>query len=193
MAELVRRFLFFIIFTVGCMGFCAGCTWFAPEETELSVYDPEVLQQIELPSQVALQVLPFVNSSPGYKKIMLRTGKQMVTADEFHQWAQTPAQLLTHYLRSVFLSHADLSAGPIKNWVLTGDILTFEGNIMTQEAVLSVRCTLTCGEDVIDMPVTLKEPFPEKEGLSDWEKTAEAMQKAMQNLAGQIAGRLNSK
>ena len=154
-----------------------------PEQPQEIIYDMGIPEKMTLPENTALQILPFTNSSAAGRAILLRTGENTLIADDFHLWSQMPAQLLTQYLRSVFQQNSQSSVCDPSLWILSGTILAFEGNTITQEILLSVQCVLTHGNTVFRLPLTVTEPFSVNPQLPDYVKTAEAMPKAMQKLA----------
>ncbi len=144
------------------------------EQREPRIYDLGTPADLLNAPGGSVLVRPFTNSSGARMKTMIRHEDQSVENCEFYRWSQSPARLLTHYLRGVFV-HNGAMREPA--WILEGDILAFEGNAETKSVLLCADCLLSRGGRTEKFRITVSAPFPDGD-LADGEKTGIAMTQA---------------
>ena len=167
MAKYRKAVFYFVLLMMTGNSLCACKILSPPVQPQELIYDMGIPGKMTLPGNIVLQILPFTNSSAAGRAILLRTGENTLLADDFHLWSQMPAQLLTQYLRTVFQQNSQSPVCDPALWILSGTILAFEGNTVTQEVLLSVQCILTHGNTVFRLPLTVTEPFPVNPQLPD--------------------------
>ncbi|OQA85861.1 MAG: hypothetical protein BWY31_01628 [Lentisphaerae bacterium ADurb.Bin242] len=167
------------LFCVGTgLVFCAACSIFPePEQTETFYYDLTVPKQIALPKPV--EIIPFSSVTGERFRMACREKENIVRANEFHKWVQTPGSMLTKYLRLAFRNEpGDIGKSAPDSLLISGTVLLFE--MRDGYAELAVRYQIQYGaKDKINKTIMIRE----KLAGSTPTQFAEAMSKTAERFA----------
>ena len=133
---------------------------------------------------------PYVNFShfqlngPYKNKMVFREKNNQLVIEEYNKWAQTPESMLERYLALAF--RAKPESGSDKNYVVSAEIMVFEAEISTKQAVLIVEYSIVepfQGRKK-SFSRTFSQPMPEI--------TTEAFAAAMAEIVVKFAAQLKS-
>ncbi len=94
-------------------------------------------------ASTSLRVGAFTVTGPYRQEMVFRTEKNELVKDQYSRWVQAPDDMLRRYLKIAF---PDTSGK--KEYAVTGNILTFEADMNTREAVLVIEYRITSASSV---------------------------------------------
>ena len=153
----------------------AGCVLFAEPYKTTKHFDLGTPKRIQ---GAKIDVSPVTMDGPYKRKMAYRANGNELLFDEYNSWAASPERMLANYLA------ISLSDGESKSDAEAAvEILTFELNMETKEAVLTVKYTLKRGNGKKTSRPTMKTKL---DGDSP-EDFAKAMARNAEKLAADIA------
>ncbi len=162
--------------------FCAACSIFPePQQTETFYYDLTVPDRIALPKPV--EILPFASITGERFRMACREKGNIIRANEFHKWVQTPGTLMTKYLRLAFRNEPGDSGNPTTDFIqISGTVLLFEMD--NGFAELGVRYQIQYGPQAkINKTIMIREKLAGNTPV----QFAEAMSRAANRFATLLA------
>lgn len=181
-----RKILYFV-FAVCTAVMIGGCgIFFRPSYTPVRSYD------LALPAKISVTgykvaVLPFSSEAAARYKMVSRSGVQLYQ-DEYSRWVQTPAVMLTRYLRMALIDDNSVVRKNLPVYELSGAVLAFEFDKKTSTSLLCIRYTVTDKKTDTELRSgLLRYALP----LDPAKPTPEAFAAAMSNAAEKLALDLN--
>lgn len=115
----------------------AGCVFTKEKFNPVRYYD--IGNPSEAKSQTCLKIGAFTVTGPYKQDMIYRTEKNELLRDQYCKWALTPDILVRRYLKMSFPGESLRESG----FAITGNILSFEADLVKKEACLTVEYRLT--------------------------------------------------
>ena len=118
-----------------------GCVFTKEKFNPVRYYDignPETAK-----SPICLNVGSFTVTGPYKQDMIYRTEKNELLRDQYKRWALTPDILLRRYLKMSFPGETSKESG----FAITGNILSFEADVMKKEVLFTVEYRITAQAD----------------------------------------------
>lgn len=188
----MNRKIQYCILAVCAAMLSGGCGIFStPTYVPVRSYD------LSLPAKVSVNgyrvvVQPFTSEAAAKYKMVTRSGVE-IFRDEYNRWVQTPAVMLTRYLRMALIGDGIASRKNLPVYELSGVVLTFETDQATSTSLLCVRYTITDQKTGAELRSgLLRYAVPLDKQKTTPEAFAAAMSTAAGKLAADLKGIMNS-
>jgi uncharacterized lipoprotein YmbA len=131
------KFMFRIAMLSLVAFFLAGCVFTKETFVPVKYYDLGNPDPSKFP-KISLKAGPFTVTGPYKQEMVYRTEKNELLKEQYNRWALAPDVMLNRYLKMAFTA----SAGK-PEYTITGNVLAFESDLSTKEAVLTVEYSIT--------------------------------------------------